>query len=54
MIRRPWKQQISQSFKVGMVRQAWSFPKSYHIVSQLHLKNEVNHKVGFLHVVRDP
>ena len=29
-------------------------PKVMQILGQLHLKNELSHKISFLHVIRDP
>ena len=33
---------------------SWVFPEFCQIVSQPHVKNEPNYKVGFWHIVRDP
>ena len=40
--------------KISVVRHGWLCPKLDQIVSQLYLKNELNYKVGFMHVDRDP
>ena len=45
---------FTQSFQVDVVSHARACPKLCQIVSQLHLKNKVGYKVGFLRELRDP
>ena len=40
-----------QLFEVDIVRHIWASPKLCQIVMQIHTKNELSCKVGFLHVV---
>lgn len=43
-----WRNSFTESLQVGVVRHDWAYSKLGQVVSQLHLKNKLNCKVGFL------